>query len=100
MILTDADHLREALRLTVQERDEARAEVERLRADNSVKGDYWSFAAALQDVAERQREACATHYEHRIRTRTYLGMGPSEEQIRAIADEDIRAAPLVTEGKP
>lgn len=77
-------------RLT-QERDEAKAEVERLKADNSVKGDYWSFAAALQDVAERQREACA-NYLHVWRYDPSKGARSWDEC------DAVRATPLVTDG--
>lgn len=60
MILTDADHLREALELVRKERDLARAAVlpvveqaERLERERN----YWRALATT--VAERQRQACA-----------------------------------------
>jgi hypothetical protein len=60
VILTDADHLREALELVRQERDIARAAVlpvveqaERLERERN----YWRALATT--AAERQRQACA-----------------------------------------
>lgn len=119
MLLTDADQLREALAIALRERDEARAEVERekasatrgwqtadelhltvrdlkaeverLKADNSVTGNYWSFAAALRDVAERQREACAEKL-HRTRLGARVKIGT--------AVQIVSETPLVTEGEP
>ena len=62
MILTDADHLREALELVRQERDVARAAVlpiaehaERLERERN----YWKALATT--AAERQRQACADY---------------------------------------
>ncbi len=62
MILTDADHLREALELVRQERDRARAAVlpvveqaERLERERN----YWRALATT--AAERQRQACADY---------------------------------------
>lgn len=135
MLLTDADQLREALAITLRERDEARAEVamlkdecasisaefglpptirpsegeirrmldgwkearaevERLKADNSVMGEYWSFAAALRDVAERQREACAGA------AYTVMSLHPEpspRSQLREAVVGAVEATPLVTE---
>lgn len=76
--------LAEALR----ERDEARAEVERLRADNAdllAHLDAAAFAVpqGLRDVAEAQREACAAVLD-----------GPD-----AVSAAEVRATPLVTEGE-
>lgn len=49
-----------------KERDEARAEVERLRAENKLlrhdaDKEWGAVATACADVAKRQREACAEH---------------------------------------
>lgn len=120
MILTDADELREALRVALEERDqarrqageftrillregdaegacerqlaeafrerdEARAEVERLRADLSYaerERDRWM--GQVRTVAERQREACAAYMD---RERWYTSRA-------------ALSAPLVTEGEP
>lgn len=59
MILTDADHLREALELVRQERDRARAE-----RDDAIRARDILAAAgpvALREIAERQRQACANY---------------------------------------
>lgn len=74
---------------TQRKLDEARAEVERLKADNSVMGNYWSFAAALRDVAERQREACARAVED----------ADDGVPLQCLADA-IREKPLVMEVEP
>jgi len=55
MIMTDADQLREALAIALRERDEARAEVERLKARYEMLG---RLAYADVEVAEaKAREA-------------------------------------------
>lgn len=84
MILTDADHLREALELVRQERDVARAAVlpiiaqaERLERER----DYWKALAVV--AAERQRQACADYMA-------------SERWYTTLA---CLSAPLVTERK-
>lgn len=84
MLLTDADQLREALAIALRERDEARAEVERLRQYCEVLkrvGD-----ADLQMIAIQQRAACVRHVERKHGS----GEKPSET---------ARKTPLVTEGK-
>lgn len=72
----------------VQELDEARAEVERLRLDNAdllARLDAAAFAVqhGIREVAERQREACAKAAQDDVR----------DDVVRA-----VRATPLVTEG--
>ena len=123
MILTDADELREALRVALRERDEARAEasrlddeaiyqrglyesaraeVARLRADNAdllAHLDAAAFAVpqGLRTVAERQREACAGA----AYTATSLHPEPSpRSQLREAVVGAVEATPLVTEGEP
>lgn len=61
MILTDADHLREALELVRHERDMARAEVKRLRQDFFMLDEHSTFRDALREIAKRQRQACADY---------------------------------------
>lgn len=115
MILTDADQLREALRVALQERDQARAEVERLLTaprtfvteaayDEALveAEDLRSRLAALQEtnaatmrvIAEAQREACAATVEREGHT---LGM---DKRLLRKFGILVRATPLVTEGKP
>ena len=71
--MTDADQLREALAIALQERDEAQA--------------------ALRTVAERQREACAAEasgvacYGH--------GMDADEVWMREACVDAVLATPLV-----
>ena len=116
MILTDADELREALRVALQERDQARAEVERLLTaprtfvteaayDEALTEaeDLRSRLAALQEtnaatmrvIAEGQREACAGA--------AFIAMSLHPEpsprsQFREAVVDAVEAAPLVTEG--
>ena len=78
----------------VKERDEARAEVERQKAQYEMLGTL-AYAevdaaedgakSAFQRGAERQREACAAHM-YRHAPSTYA--------------DTVRATPLVTEGEP
>lgn len=89
-------------RLT-KERDEARAEVERLRGGKAEVSSAKLSAAftegtlaagdAMRDhlrtVAERQREACAEAVKR------FWGVGDYSAEVQA-----CRAAPLVTERKP
>ena len=114
MILTDADQLREALRVALKERDEARAEVKRTyremqdlmeahKADAArlteerdrvarelrLLDEHGNLRAALSTVAERQREAYAA------RVMEFLGVGDNSAEVRA-----VHATPLVTEGEP
>ena len=105
MILTDADQLREALRVALAERDQARAEVERLLTaprtfvteavyDEALAEaeDLRSRLGALQEttaatmrvIAEAQREACAE--------RMRLAVDVNAEHL-------CRATPLVTDAK-
>jgi len=110
VILTDADQLREALRVALKERDEARAEVKRTyremqdlmeahKADAArlteerdrvarelrLLDEHGNLRAAIRAAAERQREACAAHM-YRHAPSTYA--------------DTVRATPLVTEGEP
>ena len=87
-----------------RERDEARAEVERLRKAKHTNGCRQQSAYnaecvcgadeaqrdLLRTVAERQREACASE------ARFYAGLGWDGERV----EEKVRATPLVTEVKP
>lgn len=80
MILTDADQLREALAIAVQECDEARQQLELEReASAKLREEY---GTALRETAERQREACAE--------RMRLAVDVNAEHL-------CRATPLVTE---
>lgn len=95
MILTDADELRKALRLALEERDEARAEVERLeRLFQQTHGVHHTWVDARHKVAERQRTACA---EAVGGLRVIFG----DEWNGAIkrAKAVVRATPLVTDTK-
>lgn len=90
--------------------DEARAEVETLRA--VIEGEPWGGAvlkrqrdearAALKDVAERQREACAEACEKVLEEaeRYALTPGRIKTGIGAAGEcvDEIRDTPLVTEG--
>lgn len=90
MILTDADQLREALLVALVERDEARAEVERLKADRLCQRE--GRASALRDIAEMQREACA---------KAYLAHpdAAAEKRMAELLADAIRQTPLVTESE-
>lgn len=122
MILTDADELRLALvgaeeslkaeckhsaRLQREaeerhdelrrERDEARAEVERLRFVEDCRGDGLTYecnltrpcvTCRLRTVAGRQREACAEAVKR------VWAVGDYNAEVQA-----VRATPLVTEGE-
>lgn len=117
LILTDADQLREALRVALQERDEARAEVERLltaprtfvteAAYDEARAeaeDLRSRLAALQEtnaatmrvIAEAQREACAKA--------VLMQWGAPEVGVpftdREALAAGVRTTPLVTEVEP
>lgn len=90
MILTDADQLREALRLALVERDEARARLadalHKLQAAEAyIAGEAADFRRAVRDSCERQREACAES----CRTR--------DAMMSLVFAEKVRATPLVTE---
>lgn len=87
------------LREVVRERDEARAEVARLRFVEDCLGDGLTYecnltrpcvACRLRTVAERQREACAAQ------ARSYAYLRVDADTMH----EKVRATPLVTEGKP
>ncbi len=91
MILTDADELRETLAIAVKERDEARAEVERLTEERDrvarelrLLDEHGNLRAAIRAAAERQREACAKEF----------CTGPERKRMWASL---VRATPLVTE---
>lgn len=105
----DAQALEGALTLTERERDEARAEVERLRdMVESLEADFARRQAAhrcatwddgqgkcecnnlARTVAERQREACAASI------RCDEARCPCHENART----SVRATPLVTEVEP
>ena len=77
----------------VKERDEARAEVERLKVELQVAPDRWAelLATSEQRVAERQREACARWTDW---TPTYTA---SETALKRKLADAVRATPLVTE---
>lgn len=94
MILTDADQLREALRVALEERDEARVEAlgiaQQLELEREDSAQLRAEAGErMRETAEAQREACAAQ----ARAYTYL---------RVDADtmlEEVRATPLVTDSK-
>ncbi len=80
----------------IRERDEARAEVERLKASvENLEALYVSRTdslreceAELRDVAERQREACAKGIEDAF------GHRPAASHVRAtplVTEEDMRS---------
>lgn len=88
----------EAQSAALRERDEARAEVEQLKAQSKLEqehtNNYIRFLhkaeAKLKDVAERQREACAAFiYTWRMDAELCAKHWPVEDAVRA--------APLVTE---
>lgn len=95
MLLTDADQLREALAITLRERDEARAEVERLTEERDRVArelrridEHGSLRAAIRAAAERQREACAKV------AYLYADLNYDSDTVEA----KVQATPLVTEG--
>lgn len=88
---------RERAEKAEKERDEARAEVARLKAsvENldalyvSTTDNLRECEAELRDVAERQREACALAYLRHP--------DAGEDEMAELYAEVIRATPLVTE---
>lgn len=89
MILTDADELRAALRVALQERDEARAERDHFRAEMyRLEVDVQFLRASGRIYAEHQREACAQYLiaEELDDAEVYAG--------------HVRTTPLVTEKQP
>lgn len=82
MILTDADELREALRVALAERDDLRSRLEALQETN---------AATMRVIAEAQREACAAALEGHD---GHYGLHGS------VARKMVRGTPLVTEVEP
>jgi phage host-nuclease inhibitor protein Gam len=106
--LTDADQLREALRLALAERDEHKAkreeyasEARSLRArlaealhklgaaEEYIAGNAADFRRAVRDMCERQREACA---EYAARANAHRGTMHGSQFAAS-----VRATPLVTE---
>jgi len=81
--------LTERLGFVIKQRDEARAEVERLKVELQVAPDRWAelLATSEQRVAERQREACAGAARH------YSALRWHGEAL----EEKVRKTPLVTE---
>ena len=122
MVMTDADQLREALRLAVAEcdgltqqlelereasaqlrreceerHDELRAEVERLRFVNDCRGDGMTYECNLTRpcVACRLRTVAERQREACAQeARFYVGLGWSGEHVA----QQVRSVPLVTEG--
>lgn len=123
MILTDADQLREALRVALAERDEARAEVERLRAiamrlshrEGSLPHDLRDAWDELEKLRARGEElldeGLVFFYGHermadvaeRQREACAERFRPSKEALvfykRREAEEIVRSTPLVTDAK-
>lgn len=103
MLLTDADQLREALAIALHERDEARAEVERLRECGEELLDeglvFFYGHERMADVARRQREACAAYLRNRMKeaNEDHLSVDYVRGLRAAVVYAD--ATPLVTEGK-
>lgn len=88
MILTDADELREALRLAAQERDAALVEAKRLAHEvNYWKLERKDVMRMVRRTAERQREACAVTVENNV----------DDLMLRKGLSEDVRDTKLVTE---
>lgn len=94
------------LLLALRERNEARAEVERLRASvENLDALYVSRTdalreceAALRTVAERQREACAAYLRNRMKEANEDNL--SVDYVRGLRAAVVYAdaTPLVTEG--
>lgn len=85
MILTDADQLREALRVALAERDDLRSRLAALQETN---------ASTMRVIAEAQREACAGA----AFTAISLHPEPSPRSaFREAVVDAVEAAPLVTD---
>lgn len=94
------------LEQVTRERDEARAEAERLRADNAdllARLDAAAFAVpqGLRDVAERQREECAVMVTRCLDEVVKHNAAPNE-WLQKVCDaivEKVRTTTLVTARK-
>lgn len=114
MILTDADQLREALRVALEERDEARAEVERLRAvamrlshrEDSLPHDLRDAWDELEKLRARGEElldeGLVFFYGHErmadVAKRQREACAAYMDRERWYTSRAALSAPLVTEG--
>jgi hypothetical protein len=95
VILTDADELRATLAVVMRERAEVLSRAQMLIAQTTndledARLERDEARAALKDVAERQREACAD----------FVRLWRLDAKLGAIAwhsEDAVRATPLVTE---
>lgn len=93
------------LLLALRERNEARAEVERLRACSAEQGEQYAaavlrFASELRIVAERQREADQKAFATWLREVHATGLPHETPEVLADAVDDGEVlTPLVTEGE-